>query len=403
MKSQGRLIVFLAVLLGTALPVRAAGEGGDPDAVGHSADGYYLDFNPVGILELPRLLLVRRSDGGVGFDAFSTTRSALGSGRYGLLTGEGTPMPEAELEEVKAAHDEHLYLYYPLVPEGGQVIVDFSITRQLVFVFISAFLLLGIALRLAGRYRQGFGRKTAPKGTWQNLMEVLIVFVRDDIAHPALGHHSSRFLPYLLTAFLFILIANLFGLVPWGVTATSGIAITGALATFTFIITQWAGTKDYWRHIFNPPGMPLVVKIILVPIEIIGMFTKPLALAFRLFGNMVSGHLVIVSLLGLIFIFSAQFGTGVGWGSVLLSVPLTVFIFLLKLAVAAIQAYVFTILSAVFIGLAIEEHGHHETEDQGHSKIKHHDSTGPLLAEHDHVAHNGATRSAMTQPVSAAG
>ena len=386
MKALGRLIVLLSLLAVVAVPGRAAGEGGDPDAVGHSADGYYLDFNPLGTVELPRLFLVRRADGGLGFDAFWSTHAALESGRYGLVDDAGEPVAEEIIEELIAGHE---HIYFPLTPEnGGEVIIDFSITRQLVFVFISALLLLWIALRLAARYKKGVGRETAPKGTWQNLMEVVIVFVRDDIARPALGEHTPRYLPYLLSVFLFILIANLLGLVPWGVTATSGIAVTAALATFTFVITQFAGTKEYWQHMLNPPGMPLFVKFILVPIEFIGVLTKPIALAFRLFGNMVSGHLVIVSLLGLIFIFTYQFGTGVGVGSIFLSVPLTIAIYMLKLAVAAIQAYVFTILSAVFIGLTIEEHGHAETED-GDEHITHHESTGPMLTEFDNGPQNG--------------
>ncbi len=350
-------LVLLSAVFATS-PVRAAAaEGGNPDAVSHAADAYYLDFLPVGKLELPRILLVQRRDGGLGLDVFSSTHSALESGRYGLLSRDGAPLTPEEVDEVIA---EHKHVYFPLVPLSGSVVVDFSISRNLVFVFIAAILLLLVAFRLAARYRRGIGVETAPRGLWHNFMEVLIVFVRDEICRPTLGAKTGKYFPYLLTAFLFIMIANLMGLVPWGVTATSGIAVTAALASFTFVITQIAGTKDYWRHIFNPPGVPGFTKVILVPIELVGMFTKPLALAFRLFGNMVSGHLVIVSLLGLIFIFTSQFGTGMGVASIFISVPLTLFIYVLKLAVALIQAYVFTILSAVFIGLALEEHEHVE-------------------------------------------
>lgn len=357
----------LLVSLVLSVPARAAeSEGGNPDAVAHAADGYYLDFMPLGRVELPRLLVVRRADGSVGFEAFGSTHAALESGRFGLLSGEGTRLTD---EEVHEAIQEHKHVYFPLVPAGGSVIIDFSITRNLVFVMLAALLLTVVSLLLAGRYRKGPGRATAPKGLWQNLMEVLILFVRDEICRPTLGNKTGKYFPYLLTAFLFILIANLMGLVPWGVTATSGIAVTAALAMFTFVITQIAGTRDYWRHILNPPGVPGFTKVILVPIEIVGMFTKPLALAFRLFGNMVSGHLVIVSLIGLIFIFTYQFGTSMGIASIFISVPLTIFIYMLKLAVALIQAYVFTILSAVFIGLALEEHGDHGHEaEHGHGK-----------------------------------
>jgi len=182
--------------------------------------------------------------------------------------------------------------------------------------------------------------------------------LRDEVTKPTIGERWKTYFPYVATVFFFILLGNLIGLVPWGVTATSNIMVTGTLAAFTFVLTQFAGTKEYWQHIFNPPGVPVFVKPFLVPVEFIGLFTKPLALAFRLFGNMLSGHLVIVSLIGLIFIFAAQLGTGVGYATIFISVPLTVFIYVLKLAISFIQAYIFAILSALFIGLAIEEHEH---------------------------------------------
>ncbi len=351
-------VLSLLLLAAPAMAVPASeSETGAPDAVGHAADGYYLDFNPIATPELPRLFLVRRADGSLGFDAFISTHAALDSHAYTLLSAEGEPLTEEEIHE---AEENHEHVYFPLVPKEGSIIIDFSVTRQLVFVFITSILLLIIALRLASRYKKGIGAETAPRGVWQNLMEVIILFVRDEIGKPTLGDKTNKYLPYLLSAFTFILIANLLGLFPWGVSPTAGIAVTGALATFTFVITQLAGTRDYWHHILWPPGVPVFTKFILAPIEIVGLFTKPLALAFRLFGNMVSGHLVIVSLLGMIFIFATLFGTGAGVGAIFISVPLTVFIYFLKLAVAIIQAYVFTILSAVFIGLALEEHGNHE-------------------------------------------
>lgn len=350
----------LVVLVGTLMPLAvsaAESEGGDPDAIGHSADGNYLDLSPWGKFELPRLLLVNVEEGGVRFDVFSSTKKALESGRYTLGDAAGNVLVEADLAEALST-DYHYY--FPLVPVNGSVIIDLSITRQLLFVFIAAVLLLILGLALASRYKR-HGRESAPRGVFQNMMEVIIIFIRDEVAKPTIGERYRRYLPYLLSVFLFILIGNLMGLLPWGVTATSNIMVTATLAMFTFVITQFSGTKEYWQHIFWPPGIPVFVKPILIPVEILGLFTKPFALAFRLFGNMVSGHLVILSILGLAFIFAAQFGSGVGWAmAAFVSVPLTIFIYILKIAVSLIQAYVFTMLSALFIGLAIEEHEHHE-------------------------------------------
>lgn len=363
------VLLFGGLLLGTALPAFAGGdsEGGDPDAVGHSADGYYLNFDPLGHVELPRLFLIRNADGAISFDVFGSTHAVVESGEYDLIGMDGEPMNAQEVEETLAAHAQ---VYFQVVPKGGEVLIDFSITRQLLFVFISALLVLLIGLRLAARYKKGIGRETAPRGTWQNMMESLIIFLREDIAIPSLGEEKyKKYFPYIVTVFLFILLGNLIGLIPFGVTATSHIMVTGTLALFTFLITQFSANKDYWMHIFWPPNVPVPIKFILIPVEILGMFTKPLALAFRLFGNMLSGHLVIVSILGLIFIFAAQFGAGVGTGVIFISVPLTIFIYLLKIVVSLVQAYIFTMLSAVFIGMAIEEHEHHHDEHHGHELV----------------------------------
>jgi F-type H+-transporting ATPase subunit a len=344
---------------------------GNPGAVSHSADGTYLNFEPLGIVELPRLFLTSPEDGGIGFDAFASTKAALKSDAYTLAHPDsaGASLTHAQVQEA-LADPHHDYLYFTAQKAGaGSILIDFSITRHLVAVFVTALLLIILALGVARKYKRGVGREEAPRGTWQNMVEVMIVFMRDEVAKPGLGRHYKSYLPYILTVFFFILIGNLLGLLPWGITATSNIMVTGTLAFFTFLITQFSGTKEYWQHTLNPPGVPLFVKPFLVPAEIIGLFTKPLALAFRLFGNMLSGHIVLISMLGLIFIFTAQFGTGVGVGSIFVSVPLTIFMYVLKLAVSFIQAYIFAILSALFIGLAIEEHEHeaehHEEEATG--------------------------------------
>jgi F-type H+-transporting ATPase subunit a len=255
-----------------------------------------------------------------------------------------------------------------IVPAEGEVVADLSVTRHTVFLFVAALLMLAIFLPLGAKYRKGVGRETAPRGRKMNAFEVLVLYVREEIAKPTMGDRYAKHMPYLLTAFFFIFFANLLGLVPYSATVTSNIAVTAVLAVFTFVITQLNGTKDYWAHIFNPPGVPALVKPIMVPIEFLGIFTKAFALAIRLFANMTAGHLVILSLIGLIFTFANVFGPVAGWGTAPISVAMALFVYLLELLIAFIQAYVFTILSALFIGMASAEHEHHGHDD-------HHDQT----------------------------
>jgi len=307
----------------------------------------------------------------------------LKSGEYVLVDKYGTKFTQ---DEQKHAIEEKHHLHYPVVPARGHTVVDFSITRQLLFVFFTALVLLLLGLRTASKYKKGIGVDSAPKGKFQNAMESLVMYIRDNVAVPSLGDKADKYLPYLISVFLFIVLGNLLGLIPFGVTATSNISVTAALAVITFLLSVFGASKDYWRHIFNPPGMNIGVKVILVPIEFIGMFIKPFALAFRLFGNMVSGHLVIISIIGMTFIFGAKLGHGWGWGTSPLWYLLTVGIYLLKIMVSVIQAYVFTMLSALFIGMAVEEHDHHDDHAhadhghlEGHTEPAHADLT-PALA-----------------------
>src|SRR5688500_16020454 len=211
---------------------------------------------------------------------------------------------------------------------------------------------------IARKYRKGVGVTTAPTG-WQNLMEPIITFVRDDVAKPNLGHKYKKYLPYLLTVFFFILINNLFGLIPGSANVTGNIAFTLVLAAISFVIILISTNKHYWAHIFNPP-VPMGVKPILVPVEILGVFTKPFALMIRLFANMIAGHIIIICLISLIFIFGSL-SAGIGWGFSPLSVAFVIFIYLIELLVAFLQAYIFTNLTAVFIGQAFE--GGHDDAD----------------------------------------
>ncbi len=390
-------VLFLALLAGflSVPPANAAAEGEDLDPIHHSADGYYLDFMPIGKVELPRLFLVRRADGSLGFDAYGSTASALHSHEYVPEAGHGAE-DDAHGETADEGHGEEagiealiasgLHLDAHLVPaDGGHVIIDFSVTRHLVFAILGALLVILIFTSLARRYARGIGRETAPKGVFQNLFETLVLFVRDEIARPNLGEkHYRKFLPYLLTAFFFILICNLLGLVPFGATATSNLMITAVLATTTFILTQVNGSKDHWMHVLWPPGVPTFVKPILIPVEIMGLFTKPIALAIRLFANLTAGHLVILSLIGLIFSFGKIFGPGVGYGVAPVSIAFSLFIYLLELLVSFIQAYIFTMLSALFIGMAVAEHDHHH--DEAHD-------------DHHHAALHPAEHAASAQPI----
>ncbi len=375
------VLILLVALLALPLVARAQehdSEGG-LDPIHHVADGYALDFEPFGKVELPRIFVVRRADGSLGLDVYGSTHAACASGYMPAGEAHGSGEGAEEHGEAGGHGGSACLEAEALIPASGKLIADLSITRHLVFAWIGALVVLLIFVSLARRYERGVGRDTAPRGALQNLFETLIVFVRDDITRPNLGDKADRYLPYLLTIFFFILTCNLLGLVPFGATATANISITGVLAIFTFILTQLGGTKDYWKHIFWPPGVPVLVKPILIPVEFLGLFTKPFALAIRLFANMTAGHLVILSLIGLIFTFGNLFGAGAGYGVAPVSVAFSLFIYLLELLVAFIQAYIFTMLSALFIGMAVEEHHHDGYEDHGLQPIAELEHPTPIL------------------------
>ncbi len=361
------LVAMTAWQSAKASGVAAAGEEEELDPIHHSVDGNYLDFSPIGKVELPRIFIISSAEGGLSVDFFLTSTAAVERGGYKAswdATHEGGEDAAAHGDDGAETIAEPLGGYYEAhlaPPGGGHVLVDMSITRHLLFAWIGMLIVWLLFTRVAKMYKAGIGRETAPRGLLQNMLETLILVVRDDIARPAIGAKTDRYLPFLLTAFFFILTCNLLGLVPFGATATSNLMVTAVLATFTFVITQVGGTKDYWMHILWPPGVPTFVKPILIPVEILGIFTKPFALAIRLFANMTAGHLVILSLIGLIFSFTNLFGSGAGYGVAPVSVAFALFIYLLELLVSFIQAYVFTMLSALFIGMAVEEHdhGHH--------------------------------------------
>ena len=228
--------------------------------------------------------------------------------------------------------------------------LDLSMTKAVMGMLFAAIIGLLLFISLARSYKKtGISH---PKGI-QSFLEPVILFVRDDIAIPNLGlHRYERYMPYLLTAFFFILINNLMGLIPippFGANVTGNIAVTFVLATFTFIITQFSGNKTYWKHIFAAPGVPFWLLPIMIPVEIIGLFSKPFALMIRLFANITAGHIIVLSLICLIFIFNSLSVAPV-------SIFFVIFMDFLELLVAFLQAYIFTLLSSLFIGMATPEH-----------------------------------------------
>jgi F-type H+-transporting ATPase subunit a len=248
-----------------------------------------------------------------------------------------------------------------LVSDNGAKIYDFSITKNVLSMLISVVLLLWIMLSVAAKYKKR-GTMVAPTGM-QNALEPVIGFIRDEVAKPNLGKKFPRYMPLLLTIFFFIWINNMLGLLPGGANFTGNVAVTACLALISFIVMIVSANKHFWGHLLNPPGVPLGIKFLLVPIEIISLFIKPIALIIRLFANILAGHIVILSVISMIFIFGGL-STVAGWGFAPVSMAFTIFMFFLELLVAAIQAFIFTNLTAVFVGQAIEEAHHHDMEHE---------------------------------------
>lgn len=233
--------------------------------------------------------------------------------------------------------------------DSGNAVLDISITKNVAMLLINATLLLIVFFSVANAYKKNVGK--APKGI-QSFFEPIIVFVRDEIVKPNIGHHYEKYLPYLLTLFFFILFGNFLGLLPGAGNMTGNIAVTLTLAVFTFILTNVSGNKAYWGHIFWTPGVPLALRPIIMLVEVIGIFTKPFSLTIRLFVAITAGHIVLLSLICLAFIFKSVY---VGAAASLM----VLFINLIELLVAGIQAYVFTLFTSLYIGMATAEHEHH--------------------------------------------
>lgn len=322
---------------------------------GHVLNGHEFHFLGASI-PLPVIVYSK----GKGVSAFMS--SAFHHGHeshdgYIILTKES--IAEYKLDPKKYHEEDILVLGADEQPDTSVKVYDLSLTRNVIQMFLALIIFTWLMIRIGNRYKKGVGVTSAPRGS-QSLMEPVITFVRDEVAKPNLRHKADKYLPYLLTVFFFILINNLFGLLPGSANVTGNIAFTVILGIISFVVILASSNKHYWGHIFNPPGVPLGVKFILVPVEILSVFIKPFALIIRLFANMVAGHIIIICLISLIFIFS-ELNVYAGWGASPLAVGFTIFIYFIEILVAFIQAFIFAMLTAVFIGQAFEG-GHHDVD-----------------------------------------
>ena len=297
-----------------------------------------------------------------GFEVFSSAKLVdehhepavyKGNFDYKLVAGKTKILNEAG--EVDIAASKKLW--------------DFSITKNVASLFISVIILLLVILTAARAYKKT-GITSAPKGL-QSFMEPIVLFVRDEIALPNIGaKRYAKYMPFLLTIFFLILTNNFLGLIPLfpgGANVSGNIAFTMTLAVCVFIVVNLSSNKNYWEHIFWMPGMHWSMKLFLAPIELIGVFNKPISLMIRLFANITAGHILVLSLVCLIFIFKTVYAAAI-------AVPFVIFIFLIELLVAFLQAYIFTMLTAMYIGMASEEahHDHHPATEGADKDLAHH-------------------------------
>ena len=245
--------------------------------------------------------------------------------------------------------------HHHIVEENNKKFINLSITKNVASMILSVLLLTFLMIRVSRSYNS---TSSSPRGL-QSFLEPVILFVREDIIKSNIGPKYEKYTMFLLTVFFFILINNLLGLTPGAANVTGNISVTFVLSLFTFIIITFSANKGYWKHLVKPPGTPIALLPIMIPIEIFGVFTKPFALMIRLFANITAGHIIIFSLISLIFVASNN-GTNAiaGWSVAPISVAFVLFIFLIEILVSFLQAYIFTLLSAVFIGLAVKEEDH---------------------------------------------
>ncbi len=322
----------------------------------HIADEH--SWHIVGHLSVPLPVILYTDK---GFEVFMSSR--FNDEHHNTIAYEGKLYTYALVEG-------HIHAIDPVqgtIIEGVSIL-DISITKNVLTMLIVFGLMLWMFTSIAKAYTRRPGQ--APKGL-QSFMEPIIMFVRDDVAKASIGEKKyERYMPYLLTAFFFIWISNMLGLIPFlpgGANLTGNIAVTATLAVFTFIITTLSGNAHYWRHMLAMPGVPVGILVLLTPIEILGMFLRPFVLMIRLFANISAGHIIALAFFSLIFVFGKNGDSlGAGLGIAVVSVAFTIFMMVMELLVAFLQAYVFTLLSAIYIGSAVEE-GHHEEHHADHA------------------------------------
>ena len=354
-------ILYLLTFLMTSLMFASSTEGAEkskkydpvPDIMHHIADSHQWHFwgegeNSVS-LSLPIILVDN------GLKVFSSSKFGYHEDEVAEVDGNYYKMFHNKIYKTDAQGTIELHKDEKGKEHPTNVApLDFSITKVVAQMFLAAVILILIAFGTRSSYK----KSQVPSGI-ARFIEPLIIFVRDEIALQNIGSVKyKRFVPYLVTLFLFIWLLNILGLIPGSANVTGNIAFTFVLAVITFIVVNVNGRKTYWSHIFDPLGnnMPwagkILVYLILVPVEILGIFTKPFALMIRLFANMTAGHIIILSLISLIFIMQTYAITPVSLG-------LTLFINILEVLVAALQAYIFTLLTSLYIGMAVEEPHHH--------------------------------------------
>ena len=302
----------------------------------HLADSY--DFHIVGPVGFPLPVILIDN----GLKVFSSAKFHHGES-VATVDGEHYKIHNNKIYKTDAEGNM-------LLDEAGHHIkpLDFSITKNVFMIIFMAVFMFFLFRGVAKTYKNSLVPSKAGR-----FLEPLIVLIRDEIAIPNIGEkHYKRYMSFLLTIFFFIWFLNLAGMTPLGVNVTGNIAVTVSLALMTFFITQFSGKKDYWMHIFWMPGVPVLLRPVLAIIELIGLVVKPFSLTIRLYANMLAGHVVIMSILGLIYIF-ASYTAAVPFTG------LTLFLYVLELLVAALQAYIFTMLASLYFGAAVEEHDHH--------------------------------------------
>jgi F-type H+-transporting ATPase subunit a len=394
-KALSRVSALVAILFLQLAGVRAYASGGEEEGkfkagemiVHHISDAHSVHF--FGHVTLPLPCIVKTDK---GFDffmssvfmddqhEFTKTYTSASTGNSYVLHHEKIyvvdPAQHAEEshEDDAAMHDtlqvvsDSLAVGAPVAAEAhaeeheefhGHAVSDFSITKSVFGMLLMLSLVLFLFTRVAKAYEKRKGQ--APKGM-QNMLEPFVLFIKDEVAIPALGKkRAQKFLPFMLTSFFFIWASNMLGLIPFlgGFNITGTLSITLVLATFVFILTTINGNAHYWGHIVWPPGVPVAIKFILVPIEFLSIFIKPAVLMIRLTANINAGHIIILAFTSLIFIFGEK-SVAAGYGVGVFSTLFIVFMFFIELLVAFLQAYVFTLLAALYFGDATQEHHHEE-------------------------------------------